>query len=518
MSLTLTNQYPGLAQGPIDHNASSIVNLICGDSQLLVGEVVRILPDGTGEGFTPPDELLPRVGIVQDENDPIFGVIVGGDFDGIYRDGEITIGLESGIIAAFLGDGVRVCLQGRCLAIADGSLGTFQIGDALSASNGVMKIAIPTDNVIAKALQSSSTDNNIIAVDVQREGVFSDGTWAFKKELTVEAGDVTGASPLVDFPLLVSITDTNLRDEARSNGFDIFFSTDSDGTTVIPYERESYDSSTGTLVAWVLTDLSDIVDNTIFMFYGNPTAPDQQDPLPVWNTRFNDVYHFNQNNFPWLNSSVGGDFNFQFVTGASKSVDGQISTSATSGNSSIGGFFVASSNTPATPTDWYISMWVKLDVANNSTIGFYFNFISSNAPSLGRVSTDMEGVFPVSNLVVDVTGELGTTLIGDVSDMAFHHMVLRYTSSSSTLDIFFDGSLVSSPVFTPTNPFDFSTLRCGNSAVNTREGRNDELQIAYTSSFSNGFIQTSFDNQKDGDGSQGQGAGNFVKVGAQQPV
>ena len=109
----------------------------------------------------------------------------------------------------------------------------------------------------------------------------------FKKELTVLAADVTGG-PLTDFPLLVSITDSDLQSSVRSDGFDIFF-TASDGTTVIPYERESYDSASGTLVAWVLTDLSDTVDNNFFMFYGNPNSTDQQNPLHEHNPPYANI-------------------------------------------------------------------------------------------------------------------------------------------------------------------------------------------------------------------------------------
>ncbi len=44
MSFTLSNQYLGLAQGSIDHKSSTIADAICGDSELQIGDVVRILP------------------------------------------------------------------------------------------------------------------------------------------------------------------------------------------------------------------------------------------------------------------------------------------------------------------------------------------------------------------------------------------------------------------------------------------------------------------------------------------
>lgn len=175
MSLTLTNQYLGLSQDPIDHNASSIINAVCGNSTLLIGDAVKLLPVGIGVGFTQNDDLLPRIGLADNPDDPIYGIVVGGDFEGIYRDGTINLdanNLAEGIIVSFFGDGVRVCTQGRALALADGTV-PIGINNSLTASsNGLVKATTEGSSVIAIALQPTSVVNSIIAVDVKREGLF----------------------------------------------------------------------------------------------------------------------------------------------------------------------------------------------------------------------------------------------------------------------------------------------------------------------------------------------------------
>ncbi len=338
-------------------------------------------------------------------------------------------------------------------------------------------------------------------------------TAAFRKDLTVLAGDVTGG-PLTDFPLLVSITDTDLKDDARADGFDIFF-TESDGTTVIPYDREFYDSSTGELIAWVLLDLSDITDNNFFMFYGNPNATDQQNPTAVWSARsITDVFHFNQSSFPWLNSTGGNDFNVQTGTGLSVSLGGQIDTSASIDLDQTK--FQMQSSPPVQTTDFYFSFWVKLDTLTTNPGSFLQVFESS--PEVGGASniSVITNSAPEAGFLLVFIDKPGTVNpIGDISDLQFHHVALRYTSSSTTLDIFLDGTLVSSESLSFSFLVNFDPVACGGLAfgavtANLTTGRIDELQIAHNSSFSNGYVTTSFDNQT------GQGAGNFVKVGQQK--
>src|ERR1035441_6936948 len=67
-------------------------------------------------------------------------------------------------------------------------------------------------------------------------------SWAYRQQITTDQ---------TSFPVLVSLTsNSSLSAHARSDGHDIFFMA-SDGLTVLPYERETYTSSTGALVAWV---------------------------------------------------------------------------------------------------------------------------------------------------------------------------------------------------------------------------------------------------------------------------
>lgn len=158
-----TNQYLGLARGPIDHQASSVINAIANEA-LDMGDAVIL----TG---APSGELLPRVKKSDTEAGIFYGIVVGGDADGIYGDGSASTD-DSTRASTGAGQGVVVCTQGRCLAKVEADT-TIGVLDALttSSTDGTIKEADATsDKVGARALQPvTSGDTDMIAVDVQRE-------------------------------------------------------------------------------------------------------------------------------------------------------------------------------------------------------------------------------------------------------------------------------------------------------------------------------------------------------------
>jgi hypothetical protein len=116
-------------------------------------------------------------------------------------------------------------------------------------------------------------------------------TWGYRKKITINKSQVAGE--LQNFPVLVSITDTNLITGAQTDGDDLVF-TDSTGKK-LSHEIESYTSGTGALVAWVkLPNLTKAKDTEIYLYYGNATATSQQDKTNVWDGNFKMVQHMNQ--------------------------------------------------------------------------------------------------------------------------------------------------------------------------------------------------------------------------------
>ncbi len=123
----------------------------------------------------PTTELLPRVEESDASGETAYGIAVGGDADGIYSTTGAIPTDDTTRATSGAGQGVVVVTQGRCLARVDGSTaGPILVGSKLAptATAGVLELAISTDQIVAIALQPSAGATDIIAVDVQKEGIF----------------------------------------------------------------------------------------------------------------------------------------------------------------------------------------------------------------------------------------------------------------------------------------------------------------------------------------------------------
>ncbi len=113
------------------------------------------------------------------------------------------------------------------------------------------------------------------------------------KEITIDAEEVAGNNDLIDFPLLISILDSDLKTHARSDGADILFS---NGTEWLEHEIErynpNYDRNNAQLIAWIrIPILSATTDTDIYMYYGNSTMNSLENPSGVWDSTYKGVWH-----------------------------------------------------------------------------------------------------------------------------------------------------------------------------------------------------------------------------------
>ncbi len=118
---------------------------------------------------------------------------------------------------------------------------------------------------------------------------FDEG-WQYRKKITIDHTQVAG--DLSYFPVLVSTLDTDLRDKTQDDGDDILFMDGVGVANKLYHEIEQYDGSTGELVAWLnIPSVSYDEDTVLYMYYGNPTASNQESPILIWDTGFTHVWH-----------------------------------------------------------------------------------------------------------------------------------------------------------------------------------------------------------------------------------
>ena len=158
-------------------------------------------------------------------------------------------------------------------------------------------------------------------------------SWLYRKKITINSSNVTAT--LTNFPVLISLaSDSDLASYARSDGYDILF-TAADETTKLSHEIESYNGTTGKLVAWVkIPSLSSVTNTDIYMYYGNAGAGNQQDVTSVWDSNAKMVQHLKETTGganaikdSTANANNGSDNNSPTL-GAAGKIDGAIGFSS----------------------------------------------------------------------------------------------------------------------------------------------------------------------------------------------
>ena len=140
----------------------------------------------------------------------------------------------------------------------------------------------PSDRTISQAV----SDGSFYSLDP-----WWSASWTYKKEITIKHSEID--ADVTHFPVLINITDTDLRDDALNNGDDIVF-TASNQVTQLNHEIEEYDGATGHLTTWVnVTSLSSSVDTSIYMYYGNSGAANQEHVTATWHSNYVGVWHMN---------------------------------------------------------------------------------------------------------------------------------------------------------------------------------------------------------------------------------
>ena len=172
MVVTNENIFPGLHRGPIDHEASSVINTIS-KGTISMGSVVALDTAFVAGDLLPEVEESVTQGTING-----YGVAVGGDVDGIYGSG-IEPADDSTRATNGQGQGVVVVTRGRCLArVITATNAAVPTGEKLTVSiiTGVLEVAGTSDWIVATALQTIPDPGvgnralNMIAVEVNKEG------------------------------------------------------------------------------------------------------------------------------------------------------------------------------------------------------------------------------------------------------------------------------------------------------------------------------------------------------------
>src|SRR5690554_1017200 len=185
--------------------------------------------------------------------------------------------------------------------------------------------------------------------------------YMFSKSVTVNASRVQGTN--TDFPVLVSVTDTDLKNNVENaNGYDIIFAENADGTSILNHDLESYSSASGKLVAWVkVPSISSSANKTIYMFYGNSSVSTDPSSTATWDSDYRLVMHMTPDLSDATSYSNNGSNN------GSSSATGMMGDGRSFNRSNDDHISVAHDN--------------SLNMTNQITMSFWVNLSSNHDPT-----------------------------------------------------------------------------------------------------------------------------------------
>ncbi len=125
--------------------------------------------------------------------------------------------------------------------------------------------------------------------------------WTYRKQITIDAG-AKGAGLVEDagrMPLLLRLHDGNFDfTNAKDDGSDLRFIADDDKTP-LKFHIESYDGTLGIALVWVdVPTIRASAPTKIWLYFGNQSAPDAQDPHGTYDGDTALIYHFADRNAP----------------------------------------------------------------------------------------------------------------------------------------------------------------------------------------------------------------------------
>jgi hypothetical protein len=345
--------------------------------------------------------------------------------------------------------------------------------------------------------------------------------WGYYKEIIINKDQVQGT--LTNFPVLISITDDDLKTSAQEDGGDIVF-TNSANSMKLDHEIEKFVKSTGELVAWVrVPELTLDSDYTMWMWYGNLECENQQNPTGVWDSNYVMVQHLEEledqpttdSTANHNNGTVGDD------SQVNQDATGQINGADDFAGDQQSYIQVQTSSSLNITGSYTLEAWAKFDDFPDATKSVGLLVCKrEKEPAKGYcygVTNSKDVRMGVENHFTDTTGL--NLLTG-----TWYHIVAVFNDTSNTCLIYVNGTENKSDTYDGTLSATNEVLRIGACSFENApcarqaDGTIDEARISNTARSAD-WIKTSYNNQNDpGLGGFLSSIGPQTSASGEQPV
>jgi len=305
---------------------------------------------------------------------------------------------------------------------------------------------------------------------------FTPCDWQHRRKLTFNNSEQ--AENLINFPVLVVLNSSRIDYSKTQNaGQDLRF-TDSDGTTILAHEIEKWDEA-GTSYVWVKVPQIDASSNTdyIYMYYGNATVADGQDPGAVWSNGYVGVWHLKEASNSTRNDSTCNANNVTDTT-AVAAVTGKIGDAA----DFVPTDYLTRSDAAATGlemgTQFTLEAWAKSNSTstNQSVLSKYDNSTNNRSYVL-RWSSDRHSLLiSYDGNIVETNNASGVTF----GTNTWYHLLIVYNSPNALY--YADGTYLNTRVYTGGAPFSgtgpFNIGSRSNGSTQAFNGAIDEARVS----------------------------------------
>ena len=167
-----------------------------------------------------------------------------------------------------------------------------------------------TDATPHVVVTANTSLGDLTGNDIEVEGTAGwwDYNWLNRQEITL---DNSATSTHTDFPVLIELDSGNIDfSKIKADGADIRFR-DADGSELY-YEIEDWDDGAETAKIWVnVSELDATGSDSIYIYFNNAAATDDQNPGLTWNANYTGIYHLGETGTgaanDYINSSGAGN-------------------------------------------------------------------------------------------------------------------------------------------------------------------------------------------------------------------
>jgi len=327
-----------------------------------------------------------------------------------------------------------------------------------------------------------------------------DEGWGYKRNITIDHDKVVNT--LRNFTVLIHVTDPILVGKTQSNGDDILFMDDDGDANKLNHEIELFNSTSGELVAWVkIPSLSSSVNTTLYMYYDNSSATDQQNPNDAWDENYVMVQHLNETGSTYYDSTTYGNNGTNTGTAFKEDcfIDG--------GRQYDDNDWITINNIDHLPTALTAETWMYRD-----TTSFIYAFCKGTFSSSSDWVLYLRTASPGQGIRFIAGG--GTYTVGDTPSGTWYHLTVTYNAGNAHIYVNGTeqgtGGTVGSSIGNV-----YPHLGIGNDYTGTNGASNPMTDVRFDESRMSSvarnisWIQTSFNTMSDPD--------SFFDIGSEEP-